>query len=73
MLVLTRKIGESIVIDGGITITVVAVEPGRIRLGISAPRDVRIDREEVYRRRQEFVDPAIHDTREPTACYVGPR
>ena len=56
MLVLSRKIGESIIIDGGITVTVVAVNGNKVRIGISAPPDVTVDREEVHARRQEFGD-----------------
>ena len=55
MLALTRKIGESIIIDGCITVTVVAVNGNKVRLGISAPPSVTIDREEIHRRRQEFA------------------
>ena len=56
MLVLTRKAGEKVVIDGSITVTVLSVDGNKIRIGISAPPDVRIDREEVHRARQEFVE-----------------
>ena len=56
MLVLTRRIGEEIVIGGNIRVTVVAVEGNKVRLGITAPRDVSVDREEVYARRAEFLD-----------------
>jgi carbon storage regulator len=48
MLVLTRKIGESITIDDDIKIVVVQVKGGHVRLGIEAPRDTKIHREEVY-------------------------
>jgi carbon storage regulator len=47
MLVLTRKPGEKIVIQGGITVTVVQVDGGRVRIGIDAPEDVRILRGEL--------------------------
>lgn len=47
MLVLTRKVGEEIVIGDNIRITVVEVGPGRVKIGIAAPKDVRIDREEI--------------------------
>jgi carbon storage regulator len=50
MLVLTRKPGESIVIGNGIRLTVVNVGPGRVKIGIEAPPNVRIDREEVHAR-----------------------
>jgi carbon storage regulator len=58
MLVLSRRAGQAVVIEGGIQITVVAVQGGQVRLGISAPPDVRVDREEVHQRRQEFCLPA---------------
>jgi carbon storage regulator len=47
MLVLTRKAGESIVIDGGIRITISAVDGTRVKVGVEAPRHVRVDRAEV--------------------------
>jgi carbon storage regulator len=51
MLVLTRRIGEEIVIGGDIRVTVVAIKGDRVRLGISAPDFVRVDRQEVHERR----------------------
>ena len=56
MLILTRKVGEKVVIDGCITVEIVAVDRNKIRIGITAPPEVRIDREEVHRARQEFAD-----------------
>jgi carbon storage regulator len=50
MLVLSRKVGEAIVIDGGIVVRVAEVHGGRVRLAIEAPRSVRVDREEVHER-----------------------
>lgn len=48
MLILSRRVGEKIVIgDGSITITVVDLERGKVRLGIEAPRDVPINRKEL--------------------------
>lgn len=47
MLVLSRRVGEAIVIDGGIRVSVASVQGGQVRLAIEAPRIVRIDREEV--------------------------
>ena len=52
MLVLSRKIGEKIVVGDGITITVLAARNGRARLGLTAPKETRIDREEIAERRQ---------------------
>ena len=48
MLVLTRKIGESITIDDHIKIIVVQVKGRQVRLGIKAPKETKIHREEVY-------------------------
>jgi carbon storage regulator len=54
MLVLTRRVGEEIIIDGNIHIMVVAVKGDKVRLGISAPPSVTVDRKEVHDRRAEF-------------------
>ena len=55
MLVLTRRVGEEIVIDGDIRITVTAVQGERVRIGVTAPDSVRVDRREVSQRRNEFA------------------
>lgn len=55
MLVLTRKDGQEIVIDGHIRITIVSVKGDRVRVGITAPAEVRVDRDEVHQRIGEFA------------------
>lgn len=50
MLVLSRKLNEKIVIDGNIVVTVVKIDRNQIRLGIEAPRDVTIQRQELLQR-----------------------
>ncbi len=50
MLVLTRKLGEGIVIDDDVTITIVEMKGGNVRIGIDAPRSKKIYRQEVYNR-----------------------
>ena len=55
MLVLTRRIGEEIVIADNIRVKIVAVHGNRVRLGIVAPQDVTVHREEVHRQRMEFA------------------
>jgi carbon storage regulator CsrA len=47
MLVLTRKLGEKVVIGNNITVTILAVDGGRVRVGIDAPDDIRILRGEL--------------------------
>lgn len=56
MLILSRKIGERIMIDGGITITVVDIDRGKIRLGITCPKEVSIMREELLPLRKSRDD-----------------
>ena len=50
MLILTRKEGELIAIGNDILVKVIAVHGGQVRIGISAPRDVEVHREEVWQR-----------------------
>jgi carbon storage regulator len=70
MLVLTRRLGETVVIDGGIQITVVAVQGNKVRLGISAPPSVQVDREEIHQRRAEFAPP-LPDQPDQLGCPPG--
>lgn len=57
MLVLSRRVGEEIIINDNIRVTVVAVKGDRVRLGIVAPRNVTVDRSEVHARRAQFAEP----------------
>jgi carbon storage regulator len=56
MLVLSRKNGESVWIDGMIRVEVLGVKGGRVKLGFSAPADVDIQREEIRRTRPTLVE-----------------
>ena len=53
MLVLSRKPSEKIVIGTDMVVTVLSVDGDRVKLGVDAPRNIRVDRNEVYERRQE--------------------
>ena len=56
MLLLSRRVGEKIIIGGDICITIVEVNGERVRVGITAPKSVRVDRQEVHQRRQQEVE-----------------
>jgi carbon storage regulator len=57
MLVLTRKSGQEIVIDGGIRIIVLDVQGNRVQVGISAPAEVKVYRKEIQERNKEVCRP----------------
>ncbi|MFK7915356.1 MAG: carbon storage regulator CsrA [Pseudomonadales bacterium] len=50
MLILTRRIGETIVVGDDIKLTVVSINGNQVRVGIDAPRDVAVHREEIFKR-----------------------
>lgn len=52
MLVLTRNIAESIIIDENTRVTILAIKGHQVRIGIEAPRDVSVNREEIHERIQ---------------------
>ena len=58
MLVLTRRIDEALIIDGNITITILDIKGRQARIGIDAPKDISIDREEIHERKRHEADAA---------------
>ncbi|CAK7050098.1 carbon storage regulator [Tissierella sp. P1] len=53
MLILTRKKDESIIIDGKIEIKIIEIEEGKVKIGIEAPKDIDIIRNELYKKMEE--------------------
>jgi carbon storage regulator len=51
MLIISQRVGDKVVIAGDIQVTVVSVRGGKVRLGVSAPENIRVDRLEVHQRR----------------------
>lgn len=66
MLVLTRRPGEEIVIDGNIRVTVVSVRGDRVRIGIEAPPSVVVDRQEISERRKLHPEKVPHPSPVPS-------
>jgi carbon storage regulator len=56
MLILTRRVGETLVVGDDITVTVLGVKGNQVRLGVNAPKDVSVHREEIYQRIQQEKD-----------------
>jgi carbon storage regulator len=53
MLILTRRVGETLMIGDNVTVTVLGTKGSQVRLGVNAPRDISVHREEIYERIQK--------------------
>jgi carbon storage regulator len=61
MLILTRRVGETVMIGDEVTVTVLGVKGNQVRIGVNAPKDVAVHREEIYERikREEDGDAPV--------------
>ena len=56
MLILTRKVGESLLIGDDVSITILNIRGNQVKIGVQAPKDVSVHREEIYRRIHQTKD-----------------
>ena len=59
MLILTRRAGETIRIGADVEVTVIAINASQVRIGVKAPRDVIVDREEIAERKRREAEEAL--------------
>jgi carbon storage regulator len=70
MLILTRRVGETVMIGDDVTITVLGVKGNQVRIGINAPKNVAVHREEIFERIKREQEGDSPDEPKPSAEFV---
>ena len=65
MLILTRRVGETLMIGDEVTVTVLGVKGNQVRIGVNAPKDIAVHREEIYERIKREQEGAAHNAVPP--------
>ena len=69
MLILTRRVGETLMIGDEVTVTVLGVKGNQVRIGVNAPKDIAVHREEIYERIKREQEGATQGAIQPQAGH----